>query len=361
MYTIRSFESRTVSWWFDQFNKIDFSPSYQRKGRLWSEKDRSYLIDSILNGFDMPKIYIADFTFYNSNLNEQRKPYAIIDGKQRLDAIFSFYKGEYTLDKDFVFFDDVFLKLGGLSFKDLKSNYPEIANKFENFNLSVISIITNDDSMINEQFIRLNKSKPLTGAELRNAMKGEVPKLSRKIIEHTFFKENIRFDTKRGQDLNIATKLLLLEFRGKFVDLKKRNLDKLVEESAVAAETTNFASTISSVNLTLDKMHSSFIQKDKLLSSSGIIPIYYWFYKNYYSKAPNLLRTFLVEFDEIRKSNRTAENPNTQLLIFDKLAKSLNDSSSLIGCYKILIDSYSEHLGMLIEANTTSTPARSII
>lgn len=344
MYTIRSFEARTISWWFDQISKLDFEPSYQRKGRLWSEKDRAYLIDSILNGFDMPKIYIADFTFYNSKLNEKRKPYAIIDGKQRLDAMFSFYRDEFTLSEDFIYFDDISLKLAGLSFRDLKSNYPEIANKFENFNLSVISIITDDDSMINEQFIRLNKSKPLTGAELRNAMKGEVPKLSRKIIQHKFFKENIKFDTKRGQDLNIATKLLLLEFRGKFVDLKKRNLDKLVEESAIAAETTNFDSTMQIIMSTLDKMNSSFIDKDKLLSSSGIIPIYYWFYRSNYEKYPNQLRIFLVEFDDLRKQARHSSTPDTQLLIFEKLAKSLNDSSSLVGCYNILTDYFTKYL-----------------
>ena len=160
MFTIRNFESRTLSWWYDQRDNIDFQPSYQRKGRLWSDKDKSYLIDSILNGFDMPKIYIADFTFFNSELNEKRKPYAVVDGKQRFEAMFDFFNGELTLDKGFIYLEDPTLKLAGLSYKDIKALYPKIASIFENFNLSVISVITDSDAMINEMFIRLNKSKP---------------------------------------------------------------------------------------------------------------------------------------------------------------------------------------------------------
>ena len=36
-------------------------------------------------------------------------------------------------------------------------------------------------------------SKPLTGAEVRNAMQGVVSEYIRQISEHTFFKKNIKF------------------------------------------------------------------------------------------------------------------------------------------------------------------------
>jgi uncharacterized protein with ParB-like and HNH nuclease domain len=58
-------------------------PPYQRRGRLWSLTDKAYLIDSILNGYDIPKFYVADFTWGKSALNRRKLPYAIIDGKQR--------------------------------------------------------------------------------------------------------------------------------------------------------------------------------------------------------------------------------------------------------------------------------------
>ena len=86
-------EAKTLTWWRTRKSKIDMDPSYQRRGRLWSATDKAYLIDSILNGFDVPKVYIADFTYAKSVLNKKRLQYAIIDGKQRFEAIFDFFEG----------------------------------------------------------------------------------------------------------------------------------------------------------------------------------------------------------------------------------------------------------------------------
>jgi hypothetical protein len=336
MFTIRTLDPKTLSWWYDQRDDIDFKPSYQRKGRLWSPKDKSYLIDSILNGFDMPKIYVADFTYFSSTLNENRKPYAVVDGKQRFEAMFDFYSGKITLDKSFTYTEDPQLNLGGLSFKDLKAKYPKIASKFENFNISVMSIITDSEALINEMFIRLNKSKPLTGAELRNAMKGDVPRLTRDIIKHPFFEEKVRFNTQRGQDSNVATKLLLIEFRGKFVDTKKVHLDKLVDD-VIAAEIDSLDSAYNEIQKVLGDMNSSFINKDPLLTSSGLIPVFYWFYKNYGLDHLSEIRNFLVVFEQNRKDNRKTSVKDSDYLNFDIFTKSLNDQSSLQGCYNILI------------------------
>jgi len=68
-------------------------PPYQRRGRLWSNTDKACLIDSILNWYDVPKLYVADFTWGDSQLNSEQLPYAIIDGKQRLEAIFEVFEG----------------------------------------------------------------------------------------------------------------------------------------------------------------------------------------------------------------------------------------------------------------------------
>lgn len=340
MFTIRNFEARTLSWWYDQRESIDFKPSYQRKGRLWSTKDKSYLIDSILNGFDMPKLYIADFTFFSSELNEHRKPYAVVDGKQRFEAMFDFFSGNLTLDKDFILIESPNINLAGLSYKDLKSKYPKIASKFENFNLSVISIITDSESMINEMFIRLNTSKPLTGAEFRNAMSGEVPKLTRNISNHNFFKKKIKFNIQRGQDLNVATKLLLTEFRGKFVDTQKSHLDKLVED-IIAAETNNIDSAFKKVNKVLDNMDFSFIEKDPLLASSGLMVVYYWFFRTYGEKNKNLIRNYLVYFDRKRKENKK-KSQDREFIEFNLLTRSINSQTNLQGCYNIFVKKWIE-------------------
>ena len=98
---IEAHQTRTLKWWNSRRESIDFEPPYQRKGRLWSDKDKSFLIDSILNGFDIPKLYLADFQYGHSELNVNKLPYAIIDGKQRLEAVFDFFDNELVLDKSF--------------------------------------------------------------------------------------------------------------------------------------------------------------------------------------------------------------------------------------------------------------------
>ena len=65
---------------------------------MQSASDKAYLIDSIINGFDVPKLYLADFQLGDSSLNVSKLPYAIIDGKQRLEAIFDFFDGTLVLN-----------------------------------------------------------------------------------------------------------------------------------------------------------------------------------------------------------------------------------------------------------------------
>jgi len=51
---------------------------YQREEDIWSGTDKKYLIDSILRGFDIPKIYLR-------KLPDDRLE--IVDGQQRIDTI----------------------------------------------------------------------------------------------------------------------------------------------------------------------------------------------------------------------------------------------------------------------------------
>src|ERR1700712_162267 len=88
----------TLKWWLNRVASIDTEPAYQRRGRIWSDSDKAYLVDSILNDFDIPKLYLADFNSGDSPLNTARLPYAIIDGKQRLEAIVDFFNGTVALN-----------------------------------------------------------------------------------------------------------------------------------------------------------------------------------------------------------------------------------------------------------------------
>ena len=341
-FKIAQFQTKTLSWWKTRRTKIDMEPPYQRRGRLWSNTDKAYLIDSILNGYDVPKLYIADFTWADSDLNQKRLPYAIIDGKQRMEAIFDFYDGRVVLNDDFVFLDNPGLRLGGLGYEDVRKNYPQIAEEFDNYNLMVMSVVAQDEAPITELFVRLNRSKALTGAEIRNAMSGPIPDVVRQIAQNEFFAEYIRFTVKRGQDLNAAAKLLLFEFDGGPRETKKRNLDAFVDQSG-ERDRDRLELAFRRVLGVLDDLSDIFLPSDSLLGAAGVLPVYYWFVREQHPERHPLIREFLVRFEEQRKANRElagdrpeSEEVDSQLVQYDRWNRSTNDQSSHDGRFRTL-------------------------
>jgi len=71
--------------------KIDPKPPRQT-GPRWSPYQKQLFIDSILRQYDIPKLYLRSVS---------RPPYQweVIDGQQRLRAIWDFFRGEYPLER----------------------------------------------------------------------------------------------------------------------------------------------------------------------------------------------------------------------------------------------------------------------
>lgn len=370
-FKVISMEPRTLSWWRDEREDIDLDPPYQRKGRIWSKQQQHYLLDSILNGFDVPKIYVADFTFLSSKLNSKKKKYAVIDGKQRFTAVFDFFDGELRLPDRFSYEEDSTLNLSGLSFKDLVLKHPKIARRFENYSFSVMSVLTDSEAKINELFVRLNSSRPLNGAEIRNAMAGELPGAIRSLVEHTFFKIKASFTTARAQDKNLAAKLLLLEHSGTIVDTKKRQLDQLAEkfnqnqldntlyaeptegemtevlgEIADEAESSDISRTASRVRLILDRMSDIFLESDELLRNPAQIVVYYWLVRSASVEHLMHVRRFLIEFEKRREDNRNdlSIRSDSEISAYELYSRNGNDSFSIKSRFAILRDGLSDYV-----------------
>lgn len=350
MFKIAKLESKPLRWWISQQSKIDMNPLYQRHGRLWSQADKAFLIDSILNDYDIPKIYMADFTFGNVSLNKKGLPYAIIDGKQRLEAMFDFYSGSLVLDDEFVFQQNPNMKLAGLGYSDLTNNYPEVADTFNNHPLSVVHVITDEEEKINELFVRLNRSKPLTGAEIRNAMSGPLTDVIRLLAGHELFKSCVKFTTKRAQDKNAATKLLLFEHAGKPVETKRRNLDRFSRQAKKEPKE-KIELTSRRVIDTLDRMSEIFLPRDPLLRSAGVFPVFYWLIRQSNSTNDLYVREFLNIFEKTRKENRdkasdasSKSEADSELMTFDRFNRSTDDERSHLERHRILAKRFKEYL-----------------
>ncbi len=71
---------------------LELSPDFQRR-TVWSEKAKSYLIDTIVRGRPIPKILISQ------KLQDSRTVRIVVDGQQRLRAILEFINGDFPISK----------------------------------------------------------------------------------------------------------------------------------------------------------------------------------------------------------------------------------------------------------------------
>ena len=97
-------------------SNIDLNPKYQRRN-AWSDEKRSKLIESIIIGYPVPEIVLAED-------QEMKKSFAVIDGKQRLLTIAGFIAPEIFnyWDKPKISTLKVKSTLNGLTYEELKNN-----------------------------------------------------------------------------------------------------------------------------------------------------------------------------------------------------------------------------------------------
>ncbi len=132
-------KNSTIMLLYSERSEIKMNPDYQRMGGVWTKEKRRLLIDSILNDYDLPKIYFHALS--QAELSQTGFRYAVIDGRQRLEAIWGFMDGEFTLADDFEYQRDPQLNLFGLSYEDIAKQHPKIRVKFDSFVLPVCDSI----------------------------------------------------------------------------------------------------------------------------------------------------------------------------------------------------------------------------
>ncbi len=329
-------------------NKILTEPEYQRNGEVWNTEKKQLLIDSILNEYDIPKIYFHVLQNKKRIVKGKEYSYSIIDGRQRLEAIWSFINGDFPLDSNFKYFKDSKVDARGLTYADVGKHYPDLKILFDSFVLPIILVETDDTDYIEDMFSRLNEAVPLNAAEKRNAFGGAMAKLINQISKHNLFTDCVRFSNSRYQHKEVAGKILYIEnmmqvYKDITTDIGKVYLDEFVKKFK-KDPTLSTTSIEKECVLMLDKMKSVFSKKDPLLSSQSFIPLYYLLFreqaKGTYSKT--ISRSILLNFRRASKKNKQiAEKDitkaNFDLLEFDRLSQQgTNDRTSILERLRIL-------------------------
>ncbi|RZK61845.1 MAG: hypothetical protein EOO85_32950 [Pedobacter sp.] len=205
-----------------------------------------------------------------------------------------------------------------------------------------MSVITNDSAKINQLFVRMNRNKPLTGAEIRNAMKGAVPPAIRAIAKHKFFTQKCSFPTNRGQDKNVAAKLLLLSHSNQFVNTKKNDLDTFVKRfEQSSSNSTELAAAEKKAIRTLDELAGQFSDTDSKLKASGLIPVYFRVVEQHGAERFGEFLTFWNTYsvsDETTLSNSSFVDDHLKMRVrvFNLLKRNVNDSTSMQRLFAVL-------------------------
>lgn len=324
---------------------IDLNPPYQREGSVWKAETRRKLIDSILNGLDIPKLYFERATTKHVSPSGFTYQYSVIDGKQRLEAVISFLRNELRLGSNFWFFEDSSVKAAGLNFEELGRDYPLLVRRLLDYELPVVSVTSDSDDLIEEMFQRLNASSALNAAERRNALSGATRDSVNELAEHRLLTECSPIRNARYKYRELAAKFLAVEHqivtRGRVIDTKAATLYNLFYATSThAGEKTISRVEIQKfhgrVEVTLDEMASVFEGNDWLLASIGTVVVYYMAFREL-SEEGAMNRSTLAAFEELRREAARMEENNPQyaapssvrLREYNALVQSTNDGRAL--------------------------------
>ena len=335
-----------------QRDLINLEPPYQRLS-VWDYEKQSRFIDSIINGIDTPKLYFHDLTVPTNS----KYRYSVIDGKQRILALWTFITDQLRLPLDFRYFDNASYHAAGLTYSQLLNKYPLLRARFDNFELPVILVQADTEEFIEQLFWRLNVQVPLTAPEKRNVLGGPLPLLIRRIGLTPFFKESVRVSNRRFQHYDLAAKFIYLCHADGFVATKKGNLDNFVlsmkharEQGEDIASDESLMALESRTSEELERAHTFFGPNNPLLTSIGRVALYFHLFRlcsNANRSIPVSLR-MLEKFNADvtiarRKSQRMAGGSGErltpmqeELLRFDREKQSTNDANALRRQYESL-------------------------
>ncbi len=203
---------------------IKLDPDFQRYS-LWSSKQKSELIESILMGIPLPLIYVKE---------DAMGVYIIVDGRQRLTTLFQFLNHDFPLQKL-----NVLKNLNGFYFSQLSKDGISFDNhltqlqqsKIEDCQLTLHVIKPpTKDRVTFDLFDRVNRGGTrLNNQEMRNAIyQGHSTDLLNKLVSLDSFKNATEktIKSKRMKDKYLVLRLIgfYLWRKKKLISLKDSDL-----------------------------------------------------------------------------------------------------------------------------------------
>lgn len=243
-------------WSIEQFKNarddgtLNVNPEYQRRS-VWKEKDKILLVDSIAR-----RLPIGAITLYRELSEDGVWQYEVLDGKQRLTAIFGYLDGEFTIkrsvitqaldeDEDELPFQGTAAELYDLSWSSLTSTQRKRILQYE----VPTFLVEGQRADAVFAFYRMNRTNyALKPQEIRNAVFnrtnfldtviGLEKRLTGDFSDSQHFFEAIGVVSRPGidrmQDLQLISELLVLVMKGP--QHRRDTLDEMYQSYRNAGE-----------------------------------------------------------------------------------------------------------------------------
>lgn len=204
--------------WSD-LGRLELRPDFQRK-EVWSEAARIMLMDTILAGIPMPKVFLA------TEIREGKTHRIVIDGQQRLTSILAFLRDEFALGAPY----------NGTHTGKVFSNFTvDEANEFLSYKIDFNEAVNPSDKEVREVYSRVNKyTVALNKQELRRAdYPGDFLNVSEELSLHAYLEEARIFSTaqrRRYGDVEFVSEILTSMLMG--IQDKQGAIDVLYRDLA---------------------------------------------------------------------------------------------------------------------------------
>ncbi len=181
-------------------NALKINPDYQRYDGIWSTKNRSLFIESIILNIPIPSIYLSE---------DSKGTLIVIDGRQRLSTLFDFMEDKFKLTGL-----TILKNLNGKKYSKLTGELAKHKTKIEDRSLHIAKLrYGTSDTFVIETFERVNtKGAKLNAQEIRNAInQGKSTQLLNQLSDY-YDKDNQIIDKKRMKDKYLILRYFAMKF-----------------------------------------------------------------------------------------------------------------------------------------------------
>ena len=300
-------------------DSIKLDPSWQR-GPVWDNSRKALLIDSILRGYDVPMIYLRK--------TNESQPYQfeVVDGQQRLRAVWDYIDGNYSLTKDVQDINGVRIATKG--FDDLTNR---MKSRLRDFEIVIAYIEDAHQPAISEVFSRMQMGIRLNPAELRNATQtGLRHAIDSTARLHPFFRES-RIPLARFKHQDYLAHALSVCHHGLQRDAKA---PQLKDDYTHITDSEDYAPLIVAANAILDVLHNVNTRNRRRITQKWMfVDLFYFLYcnrKKIKAISKSALSSLYLKLDEDRREH----NAEPDLLLEGKLTSRDRDLYDYIIAFK---------------------------